>query len=300
MGGKEIEDLAEKLSPRERWEELGRRLHGIKVIYTDLDGTMLGPGGNFFLNVKREYTLRPASALLSALRGGVDVVMVSGRSRFQLMENARVLGLQNYIAELGVQLVYGQGEEVVVNTGSFEVEGGDLYRAIVETGAVDFLLRRYAGRLEFHTPWSEHRECTPLFRGLLDVEEVNSLLEDFHPPLAVVDNGVLPRGSPTLEVKEVHAYHLVPQGVNKGTGVAEDMRRRGFGKEEAAAVGDSAADLQFAPLVGVFFLVRNGLFLDPAMAPRLQEHDNLVVTEGFLNEGWAEAVELLVGGGTSP
>jgi len=295
-----LEAAARELGPRSRWPVVRRLLSRVRVVYTDLDGTMMGPGGCFFRDVSGDFTLRPARALLETLRRGVDVVPVSGRSGSQMRESARLLGLRNYIAELGVELVYDLGERVVFNAGGFAGRCEDLYRAIQETGAPDFLLRRYRGRLEYHTPWSEWRDCTPLFRGLVDLEEANRLLEERFPGLVLVDNGVLPRTSPTLEVPEVHAYHLVPRGVSKERAVAEDMRRRGFERSEAVAVGDSEADLAFAGVVGVFFLVRNGLYANPGMIPRLREMDNVVVTEGLLNLGWAEAVELCVlgeGGG---
>jgi hypothetical protein len=82
--------------------------------------------------------------------------------------------------------------------------------------------------------------------------------------------------------------------VSKEKAAAEDMRLRGFKRSQAIAVGDSEADLAFASEVGVFFLVRNGLFSNPHLVSALAEYDNVVVTEGFLNEGWAEAVELAV------
>jgi len=289
-----LERAARDFGPASRWAGISKGLEEIRVVYTDLDGTMMGPMGCFFLNIRREYTLRPARALVEALKLGVDVVPVSGRSGRQLKENARLLGLKNYIAELGVELVYDLGERVITNTGALKVEGGDLYRAIMRSGAVDFLLSGYPRRIEFHTPWSRFRDCTPLFRGLVDLHEVNDLLKGHYPGLVLVDNGVLPRTSPTLDVHELRAYHLMPRGVSKEKAVVEDMRLRGFRPSEVMAVGDSEADLAFAGVVGAFFLVRNGLFSNPHLASVIPGYDNVMVTEGFLNEGWAEAVELAV------
>lgn len=292
--GPHLERAAEELGPARRWEEVSRGLGKVRVIYTDLDGTMMGPAGNFFLNMEREYTLRPARALIEALKRGVDVVPVSGRSGRQLRENVRLLGLNNYIAELGVELVYNQGERVVTDTGAFEVKGDDLYRSITDSGAVDYILSSHPRRIEYHTPWSEFRDCTPLFRGLVDLMEVNAYLEVNFPGLVLVDNGVLPEVSPTLDVPEVRAYHLMPKGVSKERTAVEDMRLRGFDRSEAVAVGDSEADLAFAGVVGAFFLVRNGLYYNPHLLEVIPEYPNVLVTEGFLNEGWAEAMELAI------
>ncbi|MFW6113643.1 MAG: HAD hydrolase family protein [Actinomycetota bacterium] len=289
-----LERAAEEFGPASRWKDIRDRLDDVRVIYTDVDGTMLGPMGNFFLNIERKYTLRPARALVEALERGIDVVMVSGRSRRQLNENARIMGLNNYIAELGVEIVYDQGKRVVVNTGSFQVEGSDLYRSIMRTGAVDFLLSSYSSCIEYHTPWADYRDCTPLFRGLLDLDEVNAQLEKRYPGLLMVDNGVLPRVSRSLDVPELRAYHLMPVGVSKEGAAAEDMRMRGFEPAQAVAVGDSEADLAFAGMVGAFFMVRNGLYSNPRLVSVISELDNVVVTQGFLNEGWAEAVGMAI------
>jgi hydroxymethylpyrimidine pyrophosphatase-like HAD family hydrolase len=290
----ELRRAAEEFGPASRWALASEGLDEVRVVYTDLDGTMMGPMGNFVLNIEREYTLRPAGALVEALRRGVDVVPVSGRSGRQLRETARVLGMRNYIAELGVELVYDLGERVIVNAGVLEGECADLRETIAGTGAADFLLSRYERRIEYHTPWSNFRDCTPLFRGLIDLVEANSLLDERFPGLVLVDNGVLPRTSPTLDVRELRAYHLMPRGVSKEGAAAEDMRLRGFRRSETIAIGDSEADLAFAAEVGVFFLVRNGLYSNPHLISAISEYDNVVVTDGFMNEGWAEAVELAV------
>lgn len=294
LEGSELERAAEEFGPAARWPRLKAGMSGVRVVYTDLDGTMMGPMGNFVVNIRREYTLRPASVLVETLRRGVDVVPVSGRSGRQLRETARVLGMRNYIAELGVEMVYDLGEKVVINAGSLGEDCADIRDEIRRSGAEDFILSRYERRLEYHTPWSDWRDCTPLFRGLVDVEEVNRLLDEGFPGLVLVDNGVLPRVSPTLDVPELRAYHLIPKGVSKEKATAEDMRLRGFRRSEAIAVGDSEADLAFAGEVGVLFLVRNGLYTNPHLIEAIRGLDNVVVTEGFLNEGWAEAVELAV------
>lgn len=290
----ELERAAEEFGPASRWERVREGLDEVRVVYTDLDGTMMGPMGNFILNIRREYTLRPVSVLVETLRRGVDVVPVSGRSGRQLRETARVLGMCNYIAELGVEMVYDLGEKVVMNAGALGEECADIKEAIANSGAADFILSRYAKRIEYHTPWSDFRDCTPLFRGLVDVEEVNLLLDRDFPGLVLVDNGVLPRTSPTLEVRELRAYHLMPRGVSKEMATAADMRLRGFEKSQAIAIGDSEADLAFAGEVGAFFLVRNGLYSNPHLIPVISGLENVIVTGDFLNEGWAEAVELAV------
>lgn len=287
----DLERLARERSLASRHEELRSRLSAVKVIYSDLDGTMMGPGGCFVLNARREFTLEPARTLVRALREGIDVFPVSGRSRMGLLETARILGMKNYIAELGVETVYDLGEEVVTDFGAFEGVTDDLYAHIESLGVLDYLFEKHPRRLELHAPWALKRDCTPLLRGLVDPEEENRVFAERFPGLRMVDNGVIPRSFPGLETEEVRAYHVVPEGVSKEGAVEADMLRRGLDRSQTVAVGDSQADLPFASRVGAFFLVRNGLYASPRMAGLIGGYDNVYVTDGLLNEGWAEAVE---------
>ncbi len=257
----------------------------MKVAYTDVDGTMMGPGGCFIVNARREYTLEPAPYPGAGLAGGLDVFLVSGRSRIGLLETARILGMRNYIAELGVETVYNLGEEVVTDFGAFEGSPDRLYDHIESLGVLDYLFEKYPRRLELHTPWALKRDCTPLLRGLVDVEEVNREFARRFPGLQMVDNGIIPRAYPGLDVPETRAYHVVPEGVSKEGAVEADMRRRGLRREETVAIGDSEADLRFAPKVGAFFLVHNGLYASPRIAGLIGGYDNVYITDGLLERG---------------
>ena len=291
-----IRELAHRKSVGENIGWLRENLAPIRVIYTDLDGTMVGPVGCFFRDSEWELTLRPARALLAALARNVDIMLVSGRHKAQLRETARLLGCVNYVAELGTELVYNLGQEVIMNIGDLEVTGDSVYDTIVETGVVDFLLGEYPRRLEMHAPWSDIRDCTPLLRGLVDPKEVRAqLVEKGFGGFELVDNGVIPRKSPTLDVPVTRAYHLVPLGVSKKQAVRKDREHRGIRKEETVGVGDAEADLPFAQETGAFFMVRNGLDHNPHLAGEIDELPNVFVTEERMGLGWAEVVETLLG-----
>ncbi|HVL32478.1 MAG TPA: hypothetical protein VM600_02740, partial [Actinomycetota bacterium] len=79
-------------------------LAGIKVVYTDLDGTMLGRNGSFLHDPEGVPTLEPVQALLAALHAGIDIVPASGRALRGLQTDARLLGLPTVIAEMGALL----------------------------------------------------------------------------------------------------------------------------------------------------------------------------------------------------
>lgn len=291
-----LDEIASRKGLRANIGWIRRNLETVKVIYTDIDGTMVGPLGCFFRDSEYNLTLRPAKALLGALARNVDVMLVSGRHKAQLRESARLLGVMNYVAELGTELVYNLGTEVVMNIGGLELTSDSVYDTILETGVVELLLEAYPGRIEMHTPWSEERDCTPLLRGLVDLAEIEALLKEKGlGRFELLDNGVIPRKSPTLDVPETRAYHLVPRGVSKDQAVLRDQAHRGIPRECTIAIGDAEADLPFAGVTGAFFMVRNGLDNNPHLAGRIEQAENVFVTEGEMGLGWAEVVETLLG-----
>ena len=287
-----LKEVIQKKSIRTNQEKIKNLLGEIKVIYTDVDGTLLGPDGCFFLDTERQYTLKPAQALVAVLERNIDIVMISGRHIRQLRENARVFGFKNYIAEMGTQIVYNLGEEVILNLGDFKKTEESVFKTIEKSGVLDLLRQTYQRKLEDHTPWSSERDCTPLFRGYVDVNEANELLrQKGYENLVLVDNGVIPRKSETLDVPEMHAYHLIPRGVGKESGIKIDRRIRKIPKKAAIAIGDAVADLPFAQEVGAFFMVKNGLVKNSHLAEQILEAENIFVTENEMGLGWAEVVE---------
>jgi predicted mannosyl-3-phosphoglycerate phosphatase (HAD superfamily) len=269
------------------------RLNGIRVVYTDLDGTMLGPRGSFLHAPDGSPSLEPASALLEAFAAGVDVVPTSGRALRGLQTDARILAMPNVIAEMGALLSYDFGQEVVRNFG--ETPEDDLPARVMErTGAVAALLRNFGDRLEHHTPWSGWRECTHLFRGLVDVEECNAFLAahgfDW---LLLHDNGRLHGAYLGLDAGNARAYHLQPRGVTKGLAVKLDRERRGIAREEAVAIGDAFADLELAAEAGTFVIVCDALEDDPALRAATETLDNVLVTDRAQNLGWTDVLRAI-------
>ncbi len=246
---------------------------GIKCVYTDLDGTLLGKGASLFRTAEGEFTLLAARALEACHRAGAEVVIKSGRRRAQVMEDARLMGQTSYIFEVGSGMVIDG--ELTFLTGELQpLEGRTIHAQIEETGAPALLLERYAGRLEPHSPWHANREVSHLFRGLVDAGEANELLgAEGHSGLRLVDNGEIEDG--------LHAFHLIPAVSSKAAAVSAHMRARGYAPEDCIGVGDSAEDLDVASVVGRFFLVANA---DVPAAPGVER------TEAAMSEGFYEAV----------
>jgi phosphoglycolate phosphatase len=282
------------LSLEENARDLRRSLD-VRVVYTDLDGTMLGPGGAFARAPDGTITSEPFEALLTTLERGIDVVPATGRSLRGLIGDARILGLGTVIAEMGSLIAYELGREVVTNLGAYP--GGEEPPAahMERTGAVKLLFDAFAGRLEHHTPWSAWRDYTQLFRGLVDPAEADRVLAlggfDW---LALHDNGRLHGAYLGLDAGVSHAYHLQPRGVDKGSAVALDRHRRSFSSEQTIAIGDSIADLTMAPNVGALVLVRDAVEADPALELAATGLANVYVSTRPGNLGWTEALRSIV------
>src|SRR3989304_9601528 len=99
---------------RDNKKEIKENLKDLKVIYTDLDGTLFNDRGCIIKDNKGDYYFDAVKLLPLVAEKNWDIVLVSGRNKFQLRYNAQMIGLKNYIAELGAELVYDLGEEVHV------------------------------------------------------------------------------------------------------------------------------------------------------------------------------------------
>ena len=263
---------------------------GVRCLYLDLDGTLLGRGASLLHDGDGNVTIEGVRALQACLRAGVEIVLMSGRRQAQVKEDARLFGQSAYIYEAGACLVL-DGEEHWLTGGMVP---GELTIAeqIEETGAPALLLEHYSGRLEYHEPWHLNREVSHLFRGLVDAFEADELLaEHGHGGLRLVDNGVVSRRSPELAaLPHVRGYHLVPQGASKAAAVALHRRIRGYAREETFAVGDSREDLACAEHVGSFWLVANAVERDPSISEAIAHAGNVRVAQAVNGPGVYEAV----------
>lgn len=270
----------------------------LRTMYVDLDGTLLGPGGSLFASSNGSVSGRAAAAIEVLHSAGVALVLVSGRTRRWLPDTARILGAEAYVAELGAFLVERRGpdEEVVENFGAFEGSGSP-FQEMARSGAGAFLLERYRGRLEPHTPWTYHpREATMLFRGLVDPVEATECLADAgYDWVTLHDNGRLSRTRTSLGVPHIHAYHLTPRGVSKASAVRLHRERCRTSPGQTVAVGDSPSDLAIATEVGAVFIVANGL---ASLDRSADEVENAFATHSSHGDGFAEVVNTLLVGKT--
>jgi hydroxymethylpyrimidine pyrophosphatase-like HAD family hydrolase len=271
------------------------RAPAIRVLYTDVDGTLVGPLGNLFWTEEREWTLDAAEALVAAHRAGLEIVPLTGRSRMQTMETARLVGAAHWIAELGGVRSYDWGDEVVVATGAYT--GAALTADLRDLA--DALVAASPGRLEEHHPWNRGRESSLLLRGEIDLPTADGLLRARGGGWAcLLDNGVIPRrydGIP--DVDRPRAYHLAPRGVSKRDAIAADRAHRGLAIEECAIVGDSFSDVECHAEVGRCFVVANALEKDPELKAALVDLPTVEVTDRGHGQGFADVVAALLSAG---
>jgi phosphoglycolate phosphatase len=261
-----------------------------RCVYVDLDGTLLGRGASLLHDGEGDVSIDGVRAVQACLRADVEVVLMSGRRRAQVYEDARLLGQSSFIYEAGACVVL-DGEEHWL-TGDLLPGELTIAEQIERSGAPALLLEHYAGRLEYHEPWHVQREVSHLFRGLVDALEADELLAARgHGNLRLVDNGVVNRRSPALaDLDHVRGYHLLPVSASKAAAVAFHMRARGCAREQAFAVGDSREDLACAAHVQTFWLVANAVARDPSISAAAAAHDNVRVAEAGHGAGVYEAV----------
>jgi hydroxymethylpyrimidine pyrophosphatase-like HAD family hydrolase len=270
-----------------------------RCLYLDLDSTLLGRGASLLHDGDGNVTIDGVRAVQACLRADVEVVLMSGRRRAQVMEDARLFGQSSYIFEAGACVVL-DGEEHWL-TGDLVPGELTIAEQIECSGAPRLLLERYSGRLEYHEPWHVQREVSHLFRGLVDAVEVDELLvAQGHENLRLVDNGVVNRRSQALaELPHVRGYHLVPAGASKVAAVALHRRARGYERAQAFAVGDSREDLACAAEVDAFWLVANAAARDPSIREALAAHANARVCDAGHGAGVYEAVLSTLMGATT-
>jgi hydroxymethylpyrimidine pyrophosphatase-like HAD family hydrolase len=253
----------------------------LKALYVDLDNTLLGRGASILHDGEGKTTNLGFRAIEACHRADVEVIIMSGRRRAQVMEDARLLGSSSYIFEAGAAVVDGPDIEWLTAP-YMPDEGLTVNQQVERGGAPQLLLDRFAGELEYHDPWHLHREVSHLFRGQVDTRDADALLQEHgHEHLRLLDNGAIDR-------EGMRGYHLVPRGVSKGAAVARHMQVRGYAPEEVIAAGDSREDLTAADVVGTFWLVANAIDKDPMLLTALAP--NVRVAEAGHGPGVYEAV----------
>jgi hydroxymethylpyrimidine pyrophosphatase-like HAD family hydrolase len=262
----------------------------LKYVYLDLDGTLLGYGGSLLRAGSEQFSLASVQALELCAGAGVTPVLMSGRRQAQVAEDARLLGITDYIYEAGCVIVIA-GEEHYL-TGSFQPGEQSIYEQIETAGAPQLLFDSFPGRLEYHEPWHYDRDITHLLRGSIDLDVAHQLLAEHDlAELRLIDNGMSRRTMAALDPGErVRVYHLAPCSAGKGAAVAYHMRALGLEREECIAIGDARADFATEAVVDRFWLVGGERRSDPQLIDEVVASENAQVVSGSAGIGVFESV----------
>jgi hydroxymethylpyrimidine pyrophosphatase-like HAD family hydrolase len=264
----------------------------MRCLYVDLDGTLLGPDASLLTGSDGRFSNSGVRALEACSRADAEVVIYSGRRQGSVFDAARLIGCTAYIFELGCGLVIDGELEWLTDGVVPSDERGSIHDQITASGAPALLLDRFAGQLEYHTPWSASREVSHLFRGNIDLDEVAAVLADAGVGwLRLVDNGVIRAASEQMAgLPVIHAYHLIPAGSSKARAVARHMQARGYGPQDCIAAGDSREDMEAASVVSAFWLVANALERDLTLEVEVARRAGIRVASQSYGAGVYEAV----------
>jgi len=248
-------------------------LANITHVYTDLDGTLLAPGGRLLTDHLGNPSTKLAEALVLLKRAGIEVIIVTGRDVASSTEIMRLTNLDQFIAEMGCIIQFGYGATAQKSyhlgewtTKSFAEGFGHSvpitpHEMVKQSGILEILFNRFKGRLEEHVLPDSTREVTYLLRGHVDAApggEADCILAGFDLPLQMLDNGIIhPKNHSLSDVDEIHIYHLMPRGTGKGQAVAFDIATKSLKPEQTLAIGDAMGDIAMGTATGSFVLVNN-------------------------------------------
>ena len=277
-------------------DKIKKDLKDLKVIYTDLDGTLFNDQGCIIKDCEGNFYFEVVKLFERIAKKNWDIVLVSGRNKLQLRYNSMLVGVKNYITELGSELVHNLGEKVYVTFDNekynYEITkcGKDLVNII------KILKEVFPNKIDSNLDWSIDRTFNALFFGDVDLEKANRILKDAgYEGLALVDNGFSKLVKLNLDVENMRIYNLMPRGVDKSSAIKLDKELRNFKDSNCIALGDSIEDLKMAPVVKYFFLMRDAIERDGDILNSLCNFDNVFVTKHRMNRGWAEVMKYLVG-----
>ncbi len=242
-------------------------LSEVKAIYTDVDGTLLAPGGSFLRNTSGEVSYELAQKICELQKAGIKIILVSGRNQKVLNELARLFSLDGYISELGTVIAHktetGYSNEYFLGEFEFkEDEYASPFEQVLKSGLPDKLIQNFSGRLEHSMPYALERSVTQSLWGNIDEDEASDMVKASKLPFELVNNGIIHPKEHGLSLgkdEPIYIYHLVPKGVSKASALLKDMQTRGYSAQEVVSLGDSPADVHMAKVSGSYVVMKNAL-----------------------------------------
>ena len=288
-------------------EDFKKRLANIKYIFTDLDGTMLTHGK---ATLASDGT--PSCELIRTLcelkKEGIQVIGCSGRNRSMLFEDARILNLDGWIAEMGGILCMDNTSlpewhyftaDMPYNEDTYATPHDEM----CASGLLEEIIQTFPGEVEtYHDNGIgfEYREVTIALRSSVDHATLQKMIDDKGLALEVSDNGYVRKisGETCLKCDRdnpqgVHTYHIMPKGLDKGIAVERFIQMKGWDKEQTLSAGDSPADIEMGKYTNLFFFMNNGLD-HPEAIRGIESLENAYISNLPSTDGWVESMNTLI------
>jgi len=261
----------------------------IKVVVSDLDGTLLNPN-----HVVSEYTKKTIRKLTDS---GVHFMIATGRHHVDAERIKKSIGIEAY-------LVTGNGSVVKDPTGK------TIYQALIDESIakkileidvvagvfkniyqgdhwmieeIDDIFKDYYAKGEF-----EYKQV--LFKDYYDkpISKIffTSLTSDKLKPLATqIERTFGDFVDVTFSIPE--CLEIMPKGVNKGKAILETIPNFNANAGEVIAFGDGLNDLEMLSVVGIGYLMGNA---DQTLKEKLPKNE---VIESNAEDGVAQKITAL-------
>jgi len=129
-------------------KDIKNSIKDLRIIYTDLDGTLFNDQGCAIKDAEDRYYFDAVGLLPAIKQKGIDLVLVSGRDKYQLRYNAQMIGAKNYISELGSELIYDLGKTVRVTFDDKKYVYDLTYGGKDVIEIIELLMGEFPGRIE--------------------------------------------------------------------------------------------------------------------------------------------------------
>ncbi|MEY2194830.1 HAD family hydrolase [Neobacillus sp. BF23-41] len=227
-----------------------------KVLFLDIDGTLLRPDGTIEDSTKK--------AISKVQAQGLEVFLATGRPLHELDELAKELNIHSFIGYNGAYAIY-KGEDIfqepmksstVMNF--LEIAKDNQHEVVlytnnknvftnVDSGITTEFMHKF--HLHKNEPYSPSVNSSILGMTLVNLKK---------------DDPVLYNNEEGIHLSQVnvegmrHCYDVIRDRVNKGYGVQAVLKRLGINKESSIAFGDGMNDKEMLQNVGESFAMGNG------------------------------------------
>lgn len=254
----------------ERLEFKGRKQMDKKVVFLDVDGTLI--------NEKGEIPKTAQDAIRRAIKNGHKMVVCSGRSLFQMQKNLLELGFSGIIGSAGAfvivdgqEIYHAYIEEAQRKKAAefleknniiyyFQIDNGSVISAENKKRVYEYGAEKLNVNLDYLEPllgtfyvqeqvWdNEKEEKIIYFDSMLSVEELNQELQPYFEAVVMSMPGA-----------NASCGEIGIAGINKATAMKIYLEHVGVSRENCIAVGDGPNDLQMMEYAGVSVAMGNAL-----------------------------------------